>query len=382
MKEPCFPIEVTKINLDTNNMQVYEIAPTASVCYSDLKIEGKRVIILDSVPLNGTVVTVRDNKIEVYLFYRSTVSIPFFLKSKQTLYLLSKVENCIPTLESYTIPAGATNIQFVLIGAGGDGGDGGNGGVGFGATSGGGGGGAGSSGAPGEHGALLSHFIERTENEIAFKYRSGVSEFGCNSAPRITELILPDLTVRAEGGVFGTKGNNGGHANGNEPGAGAPAPPPKGNGGGRGGRGSFESGIARPECGQNGGGQGAGKGGGTDGGSLFPIGNYGTGGGGGGGGGFPGGTVKFVNDFITYDKEQLPVTGGGNGASGATKRNGNNGDNAPNAEGETPYGFGGNSGGGGGGGGGTSGGFDGGRGGSGGKGALGGKGVIILYYEI
>lgn len=360
MKKTCDPVEVIKINLNNSNIQTHELDPCSSICYSNLKVEGKTITIPNSAPLDGTVIVENNKKIKIYLFQRNEISPPAILRSSHLLHLFSTEENCVASFGTFKIPPMTVNIQFLLIGAGGNGGHGGHGGHGSREEirKGSAGGGGGASGSPGGAGKILFHRIEGTELGFEFTYRTGLTG-KCKFALRNTIIKLPDgTTLSAAGGLRGGDGGHGGNADLGTPGDGG-LPRADSYAGGKGGA-FFKSGL-------NGNGSLGGIGGET-----FAL----RGGGGGGGGGTKGGTVEFVGKNIIYKPGQLAVVGGGNGGSGRTIKDGQAGDNAPVPKGATPYGFGGN-----GGGGAAVFGIIG-AGGEGAGGAYGGQGVIILYYEI
>lgn len=368
---PCNPIQIIRINLYDYKNEIYTLEPYTSLCYSTLKVKGERVLIPNAAPLNETVITSKGKEVKIYLFYRSDASPSItVIRAPFTFYLHSSVFRCTAMLGYKTIPAGATNVYIILIGAGGAGGEGGTGGDGFGGNGGGGGGGA--SGSPGKAGKVDYFRYREVRSTITFSYLTGII---CGDKSTTVEILEggegkePNFK-RVSGGEDGKDGSNGVAAtNGNGAPGGTLA---FANSGGRGGNGTpFFNGS-----GSNGVGQGGG-----DGGAIINI--FGGGGGGGGGGGTQGGILNFLIGPIAYDLEQLPLSRGGNGAPNAlTGRDGLKGGIATYPGGVTPDGYGGNGGGGGGGGGGAGVEKAGGGGGVGAPGKLGGSGVVILYYEF
>lgn len=368
MKHSCVPIEVIKINLNNNNVQTYKLNSSASLCYSNLKVEGELVLIPDSVPLNGTVVT-NDNKfIKIYLFYRSGVQLPpNFGKVRHSL-VFAPEKGCVIIPGEYTVPAGSFLITIIAIAAGGSGGKGGNGGNGSGKsinTAGGGGGASGSAGTPGE--SRCFEIRGPTTSDITLRYTVGLTCPGSSkdTVVKIDGLTPETITLVAVGGVDGKNGGNGGDATDVTGGVGGKAP----NGGNDGGDGGVQA--LQYHVGSNGLGPTGGKGG------------EGNGSGGGGGGGTEGyGSEITCKIFPGKQRAPVPSSRGGNGGKGPFPfREGVAGEDAQLLP-TTPcgHGCGGNGGGGGGGGGGGSSTGSGGKGGAGAPGIPGGEAVIDLEY--
>lgn len=370
----CDPIKIININLSKNNIQSYKLSSSASLCYSNLKVEGKRIIIPDSVPLIGTVITNKGKTITIYHFYRSSIptrSIKMHVPVTKTLP--GKIKGCISYTDSFLVEQDLTHFQFLLIGAGGKGGNGGIGGDGFGGAggNGGGGGGGGSSGAPGKAGAINHVIIGDVLAGTTVSYR-----FGANCGDRSTTLTLtplkgPSNTYSASGGEDGINGNNGSAATGNNGAAGGSVK--DGFSGGDGGDGLFLSTLTGPNDGSRGGGPNGGGGGEAQ--------KFGGGGGGGGGGagGASGQIINYKEGVFTYNTTQVPTFGGGVGGHGYGSDGGLGGSPSGTVF-STPPGCGGNGGAGGGGGGGGGDDYAGGGGGPGSAGFLGGNGTILLYY--
>lgn len=377
----CNTVKVIKINLNKNNTQTFKIKPSSTLCYSTFKVEGRTVFIPSIVPLSGTIIVNKRKETKIYLFYRSSTPVPSSLEIKlfSVIELVSRVESCVASQGTINAEVDLSNVQFLLIGAGGKGGRGGTGGDGVGGLTkrhGGGGGGGGSSGTPGEKGEILYVFIGEVPADTIITYTTGVSCGDKSTTLTITPPMGKSVTYKVFGGKDGQDGNDGEASKAVAGGNGGSID--GGNSGGEGGHGGLSS--FYPASGENGTGPKGGKGGGAA--SKFLEYSFSGGGGGGGASGAFGPTVNFINNVFVYTPTQADVFTGGFGGHGTFNlKDGGTGTDGFGTFRPTPRGCGGNGGAGGGGGGGTVFNYAGGGGGRGSLGFPGGDGIIFYYKE-
>lgn len=373
----CPKIIIKHINISPGTKK-HLIKNYRYICNTELPLSSGIVDLSCLEPnVSAIVVVKKDDKMVIYDFLLTEKPMPS-LKYK----FLTHDGSCNIMKKIQTLPAN-TEVNFIIVGAGGNGTPGANGNNGtismpISSTNGigiaGKGGAGGNGGAGGSAGEVVMFNITTSENNT-FSYSIG---FNYENIQNSRDTII---SIEKNNEIFKFKASGG--SDGVNPGF----------PGGRGGSG--ESAIVSPreiirnaEIGSPGGGDYGGKGGALS--SISTMDLLGGGGGGGGGGGkgesialLPHNVIGMVLQFIGTLLQQ-PIAGkGGTGGPSESPSSKNGADGAPGINGS--FGSGGNGGQGGGGGGGAERDssripIEGGNGGKGNIGGLGGNGFILYYY--